>query len=100
MTPRVDTLVLKEASITPIGTCLSVGIGPSSSFPQEKKRNRLNESKQHSNTCFIEYTIYRLTHLIVLPSARAQLSFIPALLGEPCMTLSPLAVFPEGVRDQ
>ena len=99
MTPRVDTLVLKEASITPIGTCLSVGIDPSSSFPQEKKRNRLNESKQHSNTCFIEYTIYRLTHLIVLPSGRAQLLSIPALLL-PCIALSPLAVFPEGVRDQ
>ena len=79
MTPRVDTLVLKEASVTPMGTCLSVGIGPSSSFPQEKKRNRLNESKQHSNTCFIGHTIYRLTHLIVLPSARAQLVFIMAL---------------------
>ena len=40
MTPRVDTLVLKEASVTPIGTCLSVGIGRFFLLPTREKEKQ------------------------------------------------------------
>ena len=91
MTPRVDTLVLKEASIIPIGTCLSVGIDPSSSFRHEEIKNIIIERKSSllfikfvifftlALIIFSKYVLYRLTQRIHKPPRRSY-EYIPQRL--------------------